>query len=61
MTLENTKTFIISPAGKLILTLDGFLYQPMNCIIIGEEEYHEWHQYDTLYLGGWVIRKIRLK
>ena len=56
-----TQTLIIYPNDDVALRMDDFLYQPKRCIIINNNEYFEWEQYDDLDESGILVRKILLK
>ena len=58
---QKTQTLIIHPNGDVAKRMDDFLYQPLECIIIKDIEYHKWVQYDEFDCEDWLVRKIRLK
>jgi hypothetical protein len=58
---QKTQTLIILPDGEVVKRIDNFLYQPLNCIVINDKEWHVWNQYDEFDFDGWLIRNIWLK
>ena len=58
---EKMETVIILPNNMVTSRIDGYLYNPVNCIIIDDVEYHKWTQYDEISSEGFILRKIWLK
>lgn len=58
---QKLQTLIKLPNYGILKRIDGFLYHPVNCIIINGIEYHEWHQYDEFDSEGCIVRVIWLK
>lgn len=58
---QKTQTLIMLPNHDVAKRLDDLLYQPLNCIIINDVEYHKWNQYDEFDCEGCLVRKIWLK
>lgn len=58
---QKTQTLIKDLDGNVVKRIDGFLYQPLNTIIIEDVEWHEWKQYDEFDCNGCLVREIWLK
>lgn len=57
-----TQTLIKDKNDNIIYRWDDFLYEPSNTIIINNNVYENWEQYDEIskITSGWLVRTIIL-